>query len=135
MYYKYDQASDLWQQFKLSSELESWPMRNFQLGQEVAGWFKMVLFDQPNNTIAIDVKIDGSDGYRCWGWLSLLNWIVVLTLYLLLELPPRKLKPCFILWSFFLLRLLNVSMNLRNGHAWNIFIMSGLVLLVAPWSS
>ena len=30
---------------------------------------------------------------RCWGWLSLLNWIGVLTLSLFLKLPPRKLEP------------------------------------------
>ena len=29
---------------------------------------------------------------RCWGWPSLLNWIGVLTLSLLLKLPPRKLE-------------------------------------------
>ena len=29
---------------------------------------------------------------RCWGWSSLLNWIGVLTLSLLLKLPPRKLE-------------------------------------------
>ena len=39
---------------------------------------------------------------RCWGWLSLLNMIGALTLSLLITLPPRKLEPCFVLWSFFL---------------------------------
>ena len=34
---------------------------------------------------------------RCWGWLSLLNWIRALKLALLLKVPPRKLKPWFIL--------------------------------------
>ena len=29
---------------------------------------------------------------RCWGWPFLLNWIGVLTLSLLLQLPPRKLE-------------------------------------------
>ena len=43
---------------------------------------------------------------RCWGWLFLLNWIGALTLSLLLKLLPRKLEPWFVLWSFFLLRLL-----------------------------
>ena len=43
---------------------------------------------------------------RSWGWLSLLNWIGALTLSLFLKLPPRKLGPWFILWSFYLLRLL-----------------------------
>ena len=43
---------------------------------------------------------------RCSGWPSLLNWFEVLTLSLLLKVPPRKVEPWFILWSFFLLRLL-----------------------------
>ena len=42
-----------------------------------------------------------NDLSRCRGCLSLLNWIVALALYLLLKLPPL-----FVLWSFFLLRLL-----------------------------
>ena len=29
---------------------------------------------------------------RCWGWPSVLNWIGVLTLSLLLKVPPRKLE-------------------------------------------
>ena len=70
----------------------------------------------------------------CWGWLSLLNWIGTLTLSQLLKLPPRKLEPWFILRSFFLLRLLCISINLSYSHAWNIVFMSSLVLLVATWS-
>ena len=46
----------------------------------------------------------------------------------------RKLKLWFVLWSFFLLRLLCISINLPYGHVWNIFVMSGLVLLVATWN-
>ena len=54
---------------------------------------------------------------RCWGWLSLLNWIGSLTLFLLLKLSPRKLEPWFVLWSVFLLRLLWISINLPYHHA------------------
>ena len=43
---------------------------------------------------------------RCWGWLSLVNWIGAHTLSLLLKLPPRKLESWFVLWSFFNLRFL-----------------------------
>ena len=57
--------------------------------------------------------------WRCWGWLSLLNWIGALTLSLLLKLPPRKLEPWFVLWSFLLLRLLCISIYLWFGRAWN----------------
>ena len=71
---------------------------------------------------------------RCWSWLSYLNWVGALTLSILLKLPPRKLEPWFVLWSFFLLRLLWLSANLPYGHAGNTVIMSGLVLLVAAWN-
>ena len=71
---------------------------------------------------------------RCWGWLSLPNWIGALTLSLLLKLLPRKLEPWFLLWSFFLLRLLSISINLPHGHVWNTVVMTGMILLVATWN-
>ena len=70
---------------------------------------------------------------RCWGWLSLPNWIGALILYLFLKLPPRKLEPWLVQWSFFLLRLLYIFINLPYRLAWNTVVMSGLVLLVATW--
>ena len=90
-----------------------------------------------NNTGAINVKIDGSvleEKSISWGWLSLLNWIGALTLSLLLKVPPKKLEPWFVLWNFFPLRLLCISINLPYNHAWNTVVMSGLVLLVATWN-
>ena len=71
---------------------------------------------------------------RCWGWPSLLNWIGVLTLSLLLKLTPRKLEPQFVLWSFFLLRLLCISVNLPYAHVWNTVVTSRLVSPVATWN-
>ena len=59
----------------------------------------------------------------------LLDWIGAPILSLLLKLPPRKLEPWFILWRFFFLTLLCISINLLYCHAWNIAVMSGLVLL------
>ena len=73
----------------------------------------------------------GNNLLRSWGWLSLPSWIEALTLSLLLKLALLKLESWFILWSFFLLRLLSISINLSYGHAWNTVVMSGLVLLVA----
>ena len=70
---------------------------------------------------------------RCWHWLSLLNWIGALTLSLLLKLPARKLEPWFVLWSFFPLRLLCISINVPYSYAWNTDVMSGLVLLLGAW--
>ena len=60
---------------------------------------------------------------RCRVWLSLLNWIMALTLNLLLKLPPRKLESWFILWSFFPLRFLCISINIPYNcvycsHVW-----------------
>ena len=51
---------------------------------------------------------------RCWGLLSLLNWIEALT-----KTASKKLKPWFVLQSFFLLRLLSISINLPFAHAHN----------------
>ena len=68
--------------------------------------------------------------WRSWCWLPYPNWIGAL----LLKLSLRKSKPWFVLWSFFLLRLLCNSINLPYGHAWNTVVMSGLVLLVATWN-
>ena len=64
-YFKCDQASNLWQQLELASELESDLRGTVDL---VRKWFvdfnggkvQLVSFDWSNNTGAIDVKIDGS---------------------------------------------------------------------------
>ena len=85
-------------------------------------WKLLGLFLRKNNLL------------RCWGWLFLLNWIGAPTLSPLLKLPPRKLEPWFVLWRFFLFRLLCISINLPYHHAWNTVIMSGLVLLIATWN-
>ena len=62
---KCDQASNLWQQLELASELESdlrdtmdWDRKWFL--DFNAGKTQLVLFDQFCNTGAIDVKMDGS---------------------------------------------------------------------------
>ena len=63
-------------------------------------WKRMGLFLRKNHLL------------RCLGWLYYLNWIGALILSLLLKLPPRKLESWFVLWSFFLLQLLCISINL-----------------------
>ena len=60
-----DQASDLWQQIELASELESDLRDTGDRGREWLVDFnarktQLVLFDWSNNTGAIDVKMDGS---------------------------------------------------------------------------
>ena len=61
------------------------------------GKTQLVLFDRSNNNGYIDVKMNGSileekSSFKMLGWPSLLNWIGVLTLSLLLKLPPSKLE-------------------------------------------
>ena len=65
LYSKCDQASDLWQQLELASELESdlrdtvdWSRK--WLVDFNAGKTQLVSFDRSKNTGAIDVKMDGS---------------------------------------------------------------------------
>ena len=65
LYFKCDQASDLWQQPELTSEFESDLRDTVNWGQKWlvdlnAGKSQLVLFDGSNNTAAIDVKMDGS---------------------------------------------------------------------------
>ena len=60
-----NQAYDLWQQLELASELESDLQDTVDWGRKWlvdfnAGKTQLVLFDQSNNTGAIDVKMDGS---------------------------------------------------------------------------
>ena len=64
LYSKCDQASDLWQQLELASELES-DLRDCGLDKKWlvdfnAGKTQLVLFDWSDNTGSIDVKMDGS---------------------------------------------------------------------------
>ena len=69
LYSKCDQASDLWKQLELASELESdlrdtvdWGRKwlNDFIDDFSAGKTQIVLFDRSKNTGAIDVKMDGS---------------------------------------------------------------------------
>ena len=65
LYSKCDQASDLWQQLELASELESDLRDTVDWGRKLlvhfnAGKTQVVSFDRSKNTGAIDVKMDGS---------------------------------------------------------------------------
>ena len=64
LYSKCDQASDLWQQLELASELESDLRDTVDWGRKWlvdfnAGKTQLVSFDQSKNTL-VDVKMDGS---------------------------------------------------------------------------
>ena len=65
LYSKCNQASDLWQQLELASELESDLQDTVDWGRKWladfnAGKTQLVSFDRSKNTGAIDVKMDGS---------------------------------------------------------------------------
>ena len=65
LYSKCNQASDLWQQLELASELESDLQNTVDWGKKWlvdfnAGKTQLVSFDQSNNTGFIDVKMDES---------------------------------------------------------------------------
>ena len=65
LYSKCDQASDLWQQLELASELESDLQDTVDWGKKWlvdfnVGKTQLVSFDPSNNTGSIDVKMDGS---------------------------------------------------------------------------
>ena len=102
LYSKCNQASVLWQQLELASELESDLRDTVNWGKKCvvdfnAGKAQLVSFDRSKNTGAIDVKMDGSVleekiSFKMLGLTSLLTWIGALTLSLLLKLPPRKLE-------------------------------------------
>ena len=65
LYSKCDQASDMWQQLKLASELESDLQDTLDWGKRWlvdfnAGKTQLVSFDRSNNNGSIDVNMDGS---------------------------------------------------------------------------
>ena len=76
LYSNCDQASDLWQQLELASELESDLRDTVDWGKKWLVDFnaektQLVLFDWSNNNSSIDVKMDGSvfrknHLLRCW---------------------------------------------------------------------
>ena len=64
LYSKCGQASNLWQQLELPSELESDPWETVDWGKKWlvdfnAGKTQLVLFDGSNNTGSVDMKMDG----------------------------------------------------------------------------
>ena len=144
LYSKCNQASDLWQQLEVASELESDLRDTVNWGRKWlvdfnAGKTQLVSFDRTKNTGAIDVKMDGSvleekTSFKMLGltFSSKLDWgsyIVSIA-----KTTSKKIGVLIRSISFFLLRLLCISINLPYGHVWNTAVMSGLVLLVVTWN-
>ena len=88
LYFKWDQTSDLWQQPELSSEPKS-DLRDTVARSRKwlvdfnAGKSQIISLSQSNNSIATDVKVDGSiqDLLSFWSCFSPLNQFNSLILY------------------------------------------------------
>ena len=100
-----------------------------------AGKTLLASFERSNNNGSIDVKMDGSvfeekSSFKIMGltFPSKLDWgsynISIA------KTASKKLELQFVLSSFFLLRLLCISINLPYAHVWNTVVMSRLVPLV-----
>ena len=122
LYSKCDQASDLWQQLELASELES-DLR------DTADWCKkwlvdfnaektqLVLFDRSYNNSSIDVEMDGSvveekPSFKMLGlpFSSKLDWDSYIIS--IANSASKKIGALIRSVSFVLLRLLCISINL-----------------------
>ena len=103
LYYNCNQASDLWQQLELASELEPDLRDTVDWGRKWlvdfnAGKTQLVSFDRSKNTGAIDVKMDGSvlekkSSFKMPEFAFFSKLVGAFTLFLLLKLSPRKLEP------------------------------------------
>ena len=92
----------------------SWRHRYCGLGQEVARWFQC--WKNSENCESGWICSWGKIIFRMLSLTYVLNWIGALTLSLLVKVLPRKLEPWFALWSFFLVRLLYISIKLPFGQ-------------------
>ena len=98
---------------------------------------QLVSFNQPNNTGAIDMKMDGSvleknSSFNILGLLSLLNFIGALTLSVS-KTASKKIEALIGSMKFFL-KLICISINLQYDNAWNTVAISGLMRLVPFWN-
>ena len=144
LYFKCDQTSDQWQQLELASELESnlrntVDQRKKWLVNVNAGKSQLLSFDQSNNNGSIDVNIDGSaleekSSFKILGltFSSKLDWGSSITS--IAKTVSKKTGALICSISFFLLKLLCISINLPYTQVWNSVVMSGLVSLVATWN-
>ena len=141
---KCNQASDLWQQLELASELESELRDTVDWGRKWlvdfnAGKTQLVSFDRSKNTGAIDVKMDGStlEGKTSFKMLGLtfsskLDWgsyIVSIA-----KTASKKIGALIRSMRFLSPEVALFSISLPYGYVWNTVVMSGMVLLVATWN-
>ena len=140
LYSKCDQTFDLWQQLELVSELESdtadwgkkwlvdsvngkinWFYLTSLITLVLLTWKRMCLFMRKNHLL------------RCWGWPSLLNWIVAIA-----KTASKKIGDLIHSMKFLSpevsLYFCKSTTILSYAHVWNTVVMSWLVSLVATWN-
>ena len=142
LYSKCDQTSDLWQQLELTSELESNLREIVDEGRKWlvdfnAGKTQLVSFDRSNNTGTVDVKMDGTvlgetSSFKMLRltFSSRLYW----GSYIISFAKTASKKIGALIRSFFLQRLLCISINLPYGYALNIVVIPRRVLLDTTWN-
>ena len=100
---------------------------------------QLVLFDEPNNTDSIDVKmntsfLDEKSLFKMLGWTSSYKLDWVSQIISIAKTTSKKIGVFICSLKFFLLRLFCFSVNPPINHVWNIVVTSGLVPLVATWN-
>ena len=101
----------------------------------IAGKIQFVSFDQSNNSVVIDLKINlilmkNHPIMPNLSFSSKLPWSSYS--FSFFEAVSRKIGAFILSWSFFP-RLLGASINILYNLAWNTVFMTGLVLLVTNW--
>ena len=143
LYSKCGQASDLWQQLELASELEPDLQDTVDWGRKKlvdfnAGKTQLVSFDRSKNTGAIDVKMDGSvleekTTLKMLGltFSSKLDWDAYVVS--IAKTASKKIGALIRSMKFFSPE---VALYLYKStiQPWNTTVMSGLMLLVATWN-
>ena len=142
LYSKCDWASDLWQQLEVASELESDLQDTMDWGKKwlvdfSTGKTQLVSFDWSNNNCSIDLKMGGSaleekSSFKML-WLTFSSKLDWGSYIISIAKTASKEIGALICRSFFLLRLLCISINLPYAHVWNTVVTSWLVPLGATW--
>ena len=143
-YSKCDQASDLWQQLELASELASdlrdtvdWGRKwliDFNAGKTQLAWFGW-----SNNTGAFDVKIDGSvleekSSFKMMGLIFSSKLDCVSDIISIAKTASKKIEALIHCMKFLSTEVALYVYNLPYAHVWNTVVTSGVVPLVCSWN-
>ena len=140
LYFKCDQASGLWQQLELASEIESDLQDTADWGKKWLADFnvgktQLVLFHWSNKIGSIDVKMNGSVLEEKWSFRMLvltfsskMDWDYPT---IIIARTASKKIAALISYDVSFSCGCRLSINLPYAHVWNTGVTSGLVPLVA----